>query len=219
MAYTDPKPMTTSRLVSIVVVVAIHALLLWWMFNGGYAVTKKLAEDMKVIDVKEPPPPPEKLPPPPPPDNKLPPPPVVSPPPIVQTQTVNAPVVVSQPTPPPVYVPAPTAPVITPPAPPSAAPIALQPRGSPQSWMTTDDYPPSALRDGVEGTVGTVLLIGADGKVTSCSVTSSSGSSLLDDTSCRLLTRRARFQPGKDSAGNAIGGQYRFRFSWKIPKE
>ena len=216
MAYTDPKPMAPSRVWAIIIVVAIHVLGLWAMFNGGYAYTKKVLTDLEVIEVKEPPPPPEKLPPPPPPDTKLPPPPVV-PPPIVQTNTPPPPtVIVSTPTPPPVVVtmPAPPAP---PPAPPAVA-VRGTPRGSPQGWVTNDDYPPSAQRDGVEGTTGFALAVGPDGRVTSCSVTSSSGSSILDDTACRLLQRRARFNPAKDASGNAIAFTYASRFRWQIQK-
>jgi periplasmic protein TonB len=217
MAYTDPQPMSQSRLWSIILVIAIHVLGLYAMLNGGIEVVKKKLTELEVIDVKTPPPPPKPLPPPPPPDTKLPPPPVV-PPPLVQTNTPPPPaVIVSQPTPPPVYVPAPAAPVITPPAPPQVA-VKMTPRGAPQNWVTNDDYPPSAQRDGVEGTTGFSLAVGADGKVTSCSVTSSSGSSLLDDTACRLLTRRARFNPAKDANGTPIAATYNNRFRWQIQK-
>lgn len=217
MAYLDPKPMSQSRITSIILVVAIHVAGIWAMFNGGAQYAKKVLKDLEVIEIKEPPPPPEKLPPPPPPDQKLPPPPVV-PPPIVQTNTPPPPqVIVSSPTPPPVYVPPPPA-VITPPPPPPAVAVRLAPRGSPQSWVTNDDYPPSAQRDGVEGTTGFTLQVGPDGKVTSCSITASSGSSILDDTVCRLMTRRARFTPGKDSDGSATGGVFSSRFRWQIQK-
>jgi periplasmic protein TonB len=202
MAYTDPQPMSQSRLWSIILVIAIHVLGLYAMLNGGIEVVKKKLTELEVIDVKTPPPPPKPL-----------------PPPLVQTNTPPPPaVIVSQPTPPPVYVPpAPAAPVITPPAPPQVA-VKLTPRGSPGSWVTNDDYPPSAQRDGVEGVTGFSLAVGPDGKVTGCSVTASSGSSLLDDTACRLLTRRARFNPAKDAGGTAISSSYAGRFRWQIQK-
>lgn len=218
MAYTDPRPMTPARVWSIILVIAIHVLGLYAMLNGGYEVVKKKLTELEVIDVKTPPPPPKPLPPPPPPDTKLPPPPVV-PPPLVQTNTPPPPsVIVSQPTPPPVvYAPAPAAPVITPPAPPQVA-VKLTPRGSPGSWVTNDDYPPSAQRDGVEGVTGFSLAVGPDGKVTGCSITASSGSSILDDTACRLLTRRARFNPAKEAGGSPIASTYAGRFRWQIQK-
>lgn len=217
MAYTDPKPMAPSRVWAIIIVVAIHVLGLWAMFNGGYAYTKKVLTDLEVIEVKEPPPPPEKLPPPPPPDTKLPPPPVV-PPPIVQTNTPPPPqVIVSTPTPPPFNPPPPVAQPPAPPAPPAVA-VKLSPRGSPGSWVTNDDYPPSAQRDGVEGVTGFSLAVGPDGRASGCSITASSGSSLLDDTACRLLMRRARFNPAKDVSGTAIASSYSGRFRWQIQK-
>lgn len=217
MAYTDPKPMAQSRIWAIIIVVAIHVLGIWAMFNGGYAYTKKVLTDLEVIEVKEPPPPPEKLPPPPPPDTKLPPPPVV-PPPIVQTNTPPPPqVIVSTPTPPPFNPPPPVAQPPAPPPPPAVA-VKLSPRGSPGSWVTNDDYPPSAQRDGVEGVTGFSLAVGPDGRVTGCSVTASSGSSLLDDTACRLLMRRARFNPAKDTSGAGIASSYAGRFRWQIQK-
>jgi protein TonB len=199
MAYTDPKPMAQSRIWAIIIVVAIHVLGIWAMFNGGYAYTKKVLRELDVIEVKEPPPP-------------------VVPPPIVQTNSPPPPTVIfSSPTPPPVVVtmPAPPAP---PPPPPAQAAVKMTPRGSPQSWVTNDDYPPSAQRDAVEGTTGFALTVGADGRVTGCSVTSSSGSSLLDDTACRLLMRRARFNPAKDANGTAMGDTFRSRFRWQIQK-
>jgi protein TonB len=84
--------------------------------------------------------------------------------------------------------------------------------------VTNDDYPPSAQRDGVEGTTGFALQIGPDGKVQSCSITASSGSSVLDDTACRLLQRRARFNPAKDAGGQPMAATFRSRFKWQIQK-
>jgi len=223
MAYTDPKPMSQSRLWAIILVILIHALGLYAMMTGGYEVVKKKLAEMEVIDIKEPPPPPKPLPPPPPPDKNLPPPP---PAPDIPKQIVETPQQMPQqqveqrpPTPPaPPAPPAPPQPPAPPPAPPAVA-TRLSPRGSPGSWVTNDDYPPSAQRDGVEGTTGFRLTIGADGKVAGCAITQSSGSSLLDDTACRLLARRARFNPGKDTSGNATGGEYAGRFTWRIQKD
>jgi protein TonB len=55
--------------------------------------------------------------------------------------------------------------------------------------------------------------------VTNCTVTSSSGFSDLDQTACRLLSRRARFTPAKDTGGNPMNGSYSSRFTWQIPKD
>ena len=215
MSYTDKQGLDSGKLGSMTVVALITALILYLLVAVNYDRIKKAADELKTFDVEEPPPPPEKLPPPPPKTN-LPPPPVVSPPPIVTTNTPPPPITTVA-TPPPVFVPTPEPPRPAPPPPPPPLPaVKLTPKGNPGSWATNDDYPPSAQREGAEGVTGFHLEVGADGRVTSCSVTSSSGNSTLDDTTCRLMQRRARFNPGRDSAGNAIGGVYNSRVKWQI---
>nr|WP_293882738.1 energy transducer TonB [Sphingomonas sp.] len=217
MAYTDKHGMDSSKLGSMAIVGLVTALILYLLIAVNYERIKKTAEELKVIDIEEPPPPPEKLPPPPP-KTALPPPPVVAPPAIVRTNIIPQ-TVTTVATPPPVFIPTPEPPRPAPPPPPPPAVVSkLTPKGSPGSWATNDDYPPAAQREGSEGTTSFRLEVGPDGRVTSCSVTGSSGSSLLDDTTCKLVSRRARFTPGKDSAGNATGGSYANRVRWQIPK-
>ena len=91
------------------------------------------------------------------------------------------------------------------------------PRGQPQSWVTNDDYPASALRAGEQGTTGFRLEIDPTGRVTRCTVTQSSGSTVLDSATCSLITRRARFTPARDEKGNAVGAQWSSRFRWESP--
>jgi periplasmic protein TonB len=219
MSFTDKKGLSGSDYTSMVVVGAITAIILYFLIAVNYERIKKVAEELKTFDVEEPPPPPEKLPPPPPKTN-LPPPPVVSPPPIVQTNIAPPPAVTTQATPPPVFTPTPEPPrpVPPPPPPPPLPALKLVPKGNPSGWATNDDYPPGAQREGVEGTTSFRLEVDAGGRVTSCSVTGSSGSSELDSTTCKLITRRARFTPGRDAAGNPIGGQFSSRIRWQIQK-
>lgn len=202
-------------MVSIGVVALLHALLGYAFVTGlAYNVVKKVAQDLKTFDVAEEAPPPEE-PPPPPPEQKFEPPPMVAPPPIVQAPTVVAPPVVQtvQSAPPvQIHVDAPPAP----PKPSMATPA--KPRGNPGGWVTNDDYPSAAMREGAQGVTAFRLDIGPDGKATNCTVTSSSGSSLLDDTACRLLVRRARFSPAKDVDGNPMPASYSNRVRWQIPE-
>lgn len=86
-------------------------------------------------------------------------------------------------------------------------------------WITTEDYPASALRQGIQGSVVISAMVGADGRVRSCLVTQSSGSQLLDDTTCRLYSKRAHFTPARDADGNPIAAQRIDRFRWQIPNE
>lgn len=86
-------------------------------------------------------------------------------------------------------------------------------------WITTDDYPTAAIRQNVQGVVGISVTIGTDGRVRSCLATQSSGSQLLDDATCRLYAKRARFTPARDADGNPTTAQRTDRYRWQIPNE
>jgi TonB family protein len=103
------------------------------------------------------------------------------------------------------------------PVPPGAPGDRVRPAGSPQSWVTDDDYPPEALRRGEQGTVAFTLEVDPAGKPSACHVTQSSGHAVLDRAACTLLTQRARFVPARDAAGIAIPAKFRSRFTWRIP--
>jgi protein TonB len=214
MAYAD-QPMSRGKLTSIIIVVVLHALLGYAFITGlAYNVIKSVPTVLETFDVDEPKPPEEK-PPPPPPEKELPPPPQ-APPPVVAVQSVApAPQIVTQPN-----IPTPPAPVITPPAP--AAPQVAQPfklRGDRRSLITNDDYPPVAQRAGEEGATGAAWDVTADGRVENCRVTSSSGSSTLDATTCQLITRRFRYKPAVDANGQPMRASDSQRIVWKIPKD
>ena len=93
------------------------------------------------------------------------------------------------------------------------------PRGDPGTWVTTDDYPPSAVRAGIEGRTSFRLDVGADGRPAGCTVITSSGSDDLDRTACRKLMGRARFKPALDSSGNPVASAYSGGVTWKLPAE
>ena len=219
MAYADQPTMTPRKVVAIGLVALLHVLLGYAFLTGlAFNVIKKAAQDLKVVDIKDQPPPPEQKPPPPPPEQQqvVPPPPIVVPPPIVQTQTA-APPIYTVPTPPPA---APPITVSAPPAPP--APVISQAaaaKGNPGSWVSSDDYPPAALREERGGRVTIAFTINEQGRIENCRVTSSSGSPDLDDTTCRLVTRRGRYSPAKDAAGNPIRQNASLPFRWQIPNE
>lgn len=216
MAYADHSQ-TSSRTVSFVIVALIHAVLGYAFVTGlGMKYVKKAAEQLNVIDVKEePPPPPDEPPPPPPkPQDLPPPPPVVAPPSIVKTITAAPPISAVPVAPPPVF----TTPAPPPPPPPPGKAERASPKGRPGEWVTTDDYPARALREERQGVTGFRLDVGADGKVTNCTVTSSSGSPELDETACRLLARRARFKPAVGTDGQPLADTYTSRIVWRIPQ-
>jgi protein TonB len=140
---------------------------------------------------------------------------------LVRTPVVQSPVVATPNPPPfvptPVARPAPPAPPAPPPPPPPVRRV--EPKsavGNLQGLISSDDYPPSALDREEQGTVGVSLSIGTNGRVSGCSVTSSSGSSTLDRTTCRILQSRARFTPAQDSNGNPTSGTFSQRITWRI---
>lgn len=61
--------------------------------------------------------------------------------------------------------------------------------------VTSDDYPALSIRLAEEGLVKIKYLVQEDGTVGECAVTSSSGSSRLDDAACTMVKRRWRFTP------------------------
>jgi len=86
------------------------------------------------------------------------------------------------------------------------------------NWVTNDDYPAGALHNEEQGVVGINVAIGTDGRVTGCEVTASSGSSQLDQATCRLYARRARFQPALDDDGQPTPSHHSDRIRWQIPE-
>ena len=221
MSYANRKEMGSNRTVSIIIVALIHVVLGYALVSGlAYNVVKQAAEDLKTFDVEDEPPPPPEEPPPPPEDSPLPPPPQVSaPPPLVRTIT-QAPMIQTTPNIQPVIItpratPAPPAPP-APPPPPRKVQTARA-KGSLPGLFSTDDYPPNAIRNEEQGTTAVSLTISADGRVSGCNVTSGSGSTALDTTTCSILKRRARFTPARDENGNATTDTSSARIKWVLP--
>ncbi len=70
--------------------------------------------------------------------------------------------------------------------------------------LSDRDYPRAAGEAGVSGTVSVRFTVGVEGRVTDCWITRSSGSRLLDVTTCQLIERRYRFAPSRDEAGRPV---------------
>jgi len=105
-------------------------------------------------------------------------------------------------------------------APPAAA--ATPPPGPPTDWpfrFQDEDYPAAALRGGEQGTVLYRLEIGPDGRVSNCTIRSSSGSAALDTRTCQVVRRRARFTPARDSEGNAVPDRRDGEVTWRLPPD
>ena len=227
MAYTDQQ-MSSNRIIAIVLVALIHIVIGYTLVTGlAFEAAKKVVERVTTIDVDEPPPPEPEIDEPPPPEpqpDTAPPPPVAmpppinvatTPPPIRTTTTISPPAPVARVALPPAPAGPPPAPPPPPPAPSKAR--AAQPDGQAR-WTRRiiENYPSRAIREEAEGTVGVRVSVGPDGRVSGCSVSSSSGSSILDDAACKDMTRYARFSPALNDAGNPISGSWATRIVYQL---
>ena len=220
MAYADQQ-MSGNRIIAIIIVALIHLAVGYALITGlAYSAVKKAIERVTTVDIEEPPPE-EEPPPPPPPEDTSPPPPVAPPPPIsiapapppIQTQPTIPP-----PAPPVLRVPPPAPVAPPPPPPPRVQPKGPEPRGNPSSWANSNDYPSRALREEREGVTRFSVQVDASGRVSSCTVTGSSGHPDLDSTTCSLIQRRGRFRPATNGNGDAVSGSWSSAVRWEIPK-
>lgn len=205
--------MSGNRVIAIVIVALIHVAIGYALITGlAYNAVKEAIERVTTVDVSEPPPPPPDEPPPPPPDDVAPPPPVAPAPPLnisprppdIRTQTTIPP-----PAPPAVIIP-PPAPIAPPAPPPPPAPSQARRAQSQGNWSQRiiENYPARAIREETEGTVRVSVTIGADGRVSACSVSGSSGSSVLDAAACDGMRRFARFRPALNAGGQPTTDTY-----------
>ena len=230
MAYVDTNS-TANRAPAVIGVVAIHAALGVALVTGLAATIVETIEtgpiDARNIPIEPPPPPPESEPTSAPqepasPDVFVPTPPLrLDPrPPEIDTTDILPP---PTPAPIPSFAPMPTpSPSIGLPPPPKPTPrfdpIAPKASNNPGAWVTTGDYRSNWIRQELTGTAGFRLQVSAQGRVTGCTITSSTGHAQLDEATCALVTRRARFEPAKDANGKEVAGTFSSAVRWQIPK-
>jgi TonB family protein len=92
-----------------------------------------------------------------------------------------------------------------------------EPLGNPAYWVTPEDYPAEALHARRAGIVSFRLDIDERGDVSKCTVTGSSGTPILDQTACDLLSERGKFIPPVDADGKPARTYYLSRVRWQIP--
>lgn len=206
MAYADQQ-MSGNKIAALVIVALIHVFIGYALVTGlAYQAAKQVIQKVTTVDIKEEEKPEE--PPPPPPKEDTPPPPIVAPPPPINIAPAPPPVqtVITPPPPPPVVIQTAAPPPPPPPPAPSRAKGAT-PKGQ-SGWAARiqSNYPTRAVREEREGRVGVRVTIDAEGRVSACSVTSSSGSPDLDAAACDGMTRYARYNPALDDAGNPTSG-------------
>ena len=96
--------------------------------------------------------------------------------------------------------------------------IAASPRNNAARWVTDSDYKSRWIREDMFGSASFRLEIAANGRVENCRITRSTGHAALDQATCDLIAKRARFNPAKDGSGNATTGSYSGSINWVLPE-
>lgn len=102
--------------------------------------------------------------------------------------------------------PVPAAPAGTPP----------QPIGRVAEWFPADSYPPKARAKSEEGKTVYAVDLDAQGRVLRCNIVQSSGSDLLDSTTCTQVISNGRFRPARDAGGKPVPGRYQGSMRWQL---
>ena len=232
------------RIKAVFGVAAFHALLGYGLIAGlGFEVPEQVKDTFKVFDVpQEPPPPPIEEPPPPqpkakepegeasPPNIKSKPAPVVVPPPKIRIKV-----------PPKVATSDRTSPAVGNDRTAGNSKVAGPGTGSGGSGTGTGgggsgtgsggglgaaraqrerggirdaDYPKAAVRERASGTVFVRISVRADGRVSGCTVTRSSGNQALDQTTCTLIRSRFHYRPARNAQGLPIPSVEDTNFTW-----
>ena len=106
-----------------------------------------------------------------------------------------------------------------PPAPtPSFEPVSARPKNDPGGWLSNNDYRSSWARRELTGVAKFRLEIAANGRVSNCTVTGSTGHSELDAATCSLVSKRARFEPARGGNGEPVAGSYTGSVLWQLPE-
>jgi hypothetical protein len=85
------------------------------------------------------------------------------------------------------------------------------------TYISSDDYPASALRYGWQGRVEFALRVGTDGRPLSCSVLNHGSAYILEVATCQLYMTRTRFEPARDAGGAPVEGAVRAQVQWTLP--
>lgn len=80
--------------------------------------------------------------------------------------------------------------------------------------LTDRDYPVAAARIRAAGVVAIRFRVTEAGRVTDCQIARSSGTSVLDETTCRLVEKRFRYAPARDASGHAVEDTVTTSFTW-----
>ena len=91
-----------------------------------------------------------------------------------------------------------------------------QPLSSPATWLDSADYPQGSLWKGNNGIVQFRLNIGQDGSVEGCHILYRTNPDEFADLSCKLILKRAKFQPAVDADGKPARSFYVQKVRWMV---
>lgn len=95
----------------------------------------------------------------------------------------------------------------------AARPVAI----SPQSWISSGDYPGAAERAKLAGESGVRVSVDVAGNPSACAITEQSGVPELDKKACEIIMRSAKFKPATAKDGKPIAGMWTTSFMWMLP--
>ena len=84
-------------------------------------------------------------------------------------------------------------------------PVAI---GNPTRWITSSDYPDTALLRGRGSVIQFRLMVDETGKVTGCHLQRATAETEFQRITCERITARARFRPALDAAGRPVASYF-----------
>lgn len=98
--------------------------------------------------------------------------------------------------------------------------FAVQPKPKKEwtAYVSSDDYPKLALYARAGGETRLLIDVGVDGKGSNCRIIAPSGRPELDEMSCKIVTERAEYEPGRDATEAPIKTPFYFVFRWEMPR-
>ncbi len=93
----------------------------------------------------------------------------------------------------------------------------LTPTKSPSTWIVSKDYPEKMLMEGKRSIIQFRLMVDIAGNPTSCHIQQSNRLKEFDDTVCRALMKRARFEPALAEDGTPIASYYVESVFFQLP--
>lgn len=88
--------------------------------------------------------------------------------------------------------------------------------GSPEGWISVQDYPQDAVAKREEGVVNLSFKIASDGSAQDCKVLYSDASARLRKLSCALIMERATYRPARDETGKPVASEDRLVVRWRL---